>query len=80
MPFKWNILVGASKDIKPIINSKFNYIFIPMKKAMVFLPSISFNGLYNYDLDIILKIFLIEQMDEIRPINHNVFIRVKISF
>lgn len=80
MPTKWNILVGASKDITPVINGKFNYIFSPVNNMMVFLPSISFNVLSNLDLDIIWQTFLIEQLDAIRPINHNAFIRGKISF
>lgn len=80
MPTRWSILAGCSKEITPIINARLNYIYSPVSNLMVLFPSLSFNIITNFDLDLFWQTYWGYYFESLRPLNHTAFVRAKLFF
>lgn len=80
MPTRWNTMMGASKEITPIISGRLNMLFAPFSNTMVFFPSASFSIFSNVDLNIFWQSLLELNQGKIIAINHLGVLRGKWSF
>ncbi len=80
MPSRWNLLAGCSKEINPIINFRFNYLYLPISKLMILFPSITFNIKTNFDVDVFWQSYWGTYTGIVRPLNHMAYFRAKLFF
>lgn len=80
MPTRWNLLSGLSKEITPIFNARFSFIYSPFAKLLVVLPSLSYGIITNLDVDLFWQSFMASSNGSFKAIGHTAFLRGKWSF
>ena len=79
MPGAWNLEWMGMKEFSPIINASIMIIYSPFSNIVILIPTCSFNMAENWDADIILQHFFVEEK-EWNALQHNGFLRIKWSF
>ncbi|MFN5335221.1 MAG: hypothetical protein ACK5BV_08550 [Bacteroidota bacterium] len=79
MPGAWNLELLGRKEFSPIINANIMMIYSPFTNIVILIPACSINMAENWDADIILQHFFVEEK-EWNALQHNGFLRIKWSF
>jgi hypothetical protein len=80
MPTRWNVLMGLSKEISPIVRGRIGLLYSPFVNMLVFYPSLSINLITNLDVDLFLQSLYGPSDGKFSSFGQLVFLRGKFSF
>lgn len=80
MPAKWNILMGCSKELTPLLSGSMNIIYSPCVNLFILYPSFKYNLMSSLDIDLVWQSLFAEMENEFQGITHAGFVRLKWSF
>lgn len=80
MPTKWNLIFTVTKQFSPRFSAGTTSLFAPGTNLLIFFPSIGYNLMTNFDVDVFWQSFFADVRGDFRALRHLGFIRAKFSF
>lgn len=80
MPTQWNIIITTVKEINPLFSVNMSVLYAPGTNLLLLYPSFQYNLATNLDVNLIGQSFFTQLNHRFEAVNHQCFLRLKLSY
>ena len=80
MPSQWNFMLTIAKELYPLFTSNVSLIYAPGTNQLIIYPTFQYNLAANLDVNLIWQSYFAELNGSFQAINHQCFLRLKLSY